>query len=349
MHILPCMVIYWIKIEKHIILYICNTIKYIILMNNSRCYLNILSKTGTIVSGEDFNKHCKDEKFNKIINENYSSNIDNKFFYKLGLNTDIHKLTTDSCSKGGLYFSHNTNIHNFFGYGDLQVDVNIPNDTKLYIGDGKLKAQDIIISNPISHTGVVINKINNIISRDDDEDIEKNDELVELVKSLNKKELLYVILINCRILKICEQTDELCMQAVKQNGYALEFVKNQTDELCMQAVKQNGCSLKYVKNQTDELCIEAVKQNGYSLIFVKNQTNEICMEAVKQYGWSLKYVKNQTDELCMEAVKQNGYSLIFVKNQTYEICIEAVKQNRESIKYINNYFTYFIIYHNLNN
>jgi len=39
---------------------------------------------------------------------------------------------------------------------------------------------------------------------------------------------------------------DYCMAAVKQSGWALEFVKKQTPELCMAAVTKNGRALEYV-------------------------------------------------------------------------------------------------------
>ena len=39
---------------------------------------------------------------------------------------------------------------------------------------------------------------------------------------------------------------------------------------CMEAVKENGYALQYVKEQTKDICIEAVKQNGYALCYVKD-------------------------------------------------------------------------------
>jgi hypothetical protein len=117
-----------------------------------------------------------------------------------------------------------------------------------------------------------------------------------------------------------------CIQAVKQNGQALKYVKDQSDEVCLAAVKQTGIALKYVKDQTPEICMEAVKQCCHALQYVKNQTPEICMEAVMQYGITLKYVKDQYTELCMEAVKHYGMAFKYVKDQTPEICMEAVMQ-----------------------
>ncbi|EGT3944791.1 TPA: DUF4116 domain-containing protein [Clostridioides difficile] len=49
-------------------------------------------------------------------------------------------------------------------------------------------------------------------------------------------------------------------EAVKQNGLALEFVKEQTEEICLIAVRQNGLALEFVKEQTQEVFAELAKQ-----------------------------------------------------------------------------------------
>lgn len=36
-----------------------------------------------------------------------------------------------------------------------------------------------------------------------------------------------------------DKTEEACIEAVKQNGYALEFVEFKTDKVCEAAIKQN--------------------------------------------------------------------------------------------------------------
>jgi hypothetical protein len=65
---------------------------------------------------------------------------------------------------------------------------------------------------------------------------------------------------------------------------------NLTGKEALRAVRQDGYALQYVKIQTPEICLEAVIQNGDALQFVNIQTPEICLEAVKQYGYALKYV-----------------------------------------------------------
>ena len=65
-----------------------------------------------------------------------------------------------------------------------------------------------------------------------------------------------------------------CMNAVKQDGNALQFVEIQTKEICMEAVKENGNALQFVKIQTKEICIEAVKEDGDALRYVDNRIFE---------------------------------------------------------------------------
>ena len=41
------------------------------------------------------------------------------------------------------------------------------------------------------------------------------------------------------------------LEAVIQNGQALQFVKEQTNEICLEAVKQDRNALQFVKEQTN--------------------------------------------------------------------------------------------------
>ena len=111
---------------------------------------------------------------------------------------------------------------------------------------------------------------------------------------------------------------------------------NQTPEICMEAVKQNGRALQYVREQNKDICMEAMKQSGRALQYVNNQTPEICMEAVEQNGLALQYVREQNKDICMEAIKQNGHALQFVKIYDKDVYKLAYKiKNVEILKYIN--------------
>ena len=130
----------------------------------------------------------------------------------------------------------------------------------------------------------------------------------------------------CALRYVKEQTHEICLEAVRRNGRVLRYVKEQTHEICLGAVRQDGLALQYVKEQTHEICLEAVRQDGCAICYVKDQTHEICLEAVRQNGIALQYVKEQTHEICLGAVRQDGWAICYVKEQTHEICLEAIKQ-----------------------
>jgi alanine racemase len=47
------------------------------------------------------------------------------------------------------------------------------------------------------------------------------------------------------------------------------YVKDQSEAVCLEAVKKNGDALMYVKDQSEAVCLEAVKNDGYALRYVK--------------------------------------------------------------------------------
>ena len=155
----------------------------------------------------------------------------------------------------------------------------------------------------------------------------------ELIKELEKRKKTSIPF---------DYTDhDACLEAVKNDPYALRYVKEQTEDICLEAVNQNSMALMYVKNQTEDICLEAVKQNGCALRYVKEQTEDICLAAVKQDGCALRYVKEQTEDICLEAVKKYGLALKYVREQTPEICMEAIKEY--GIKNVINYIDIDVI------
>ena len=64
------------------------------------------------------------------------------------------------------------------------------------------------------------------------------------------------------------ENETYCLEAVKQDGYALQYVKEQSEAVCMEAVKQNGDALRYVKEQTEAICLEAMRQNPEAYVLI---------------------------------------------------------------------------------
>ena len=52
----------------------------------------------------------------------------------------------------------------------------------------------------------------------------------------------------------------------------LKIKANLSGESALEAVKQNGDALRYVKEQTEAVALEAVKQYGYALQYVNEKT-----------------------------------------------------------------------------
>ena len=72
-----------------------------------------------------------------------------------------------------------------------------------------------------------------------------------------------------------------------------DLLKWYDEEYCLEAVKQDGNMLRYVKNQTKDICLKAVKQDGLALQFVKTPTKEICLEALNRNIDAIQYVDIQ--------------------------------------------------------
>ena len=268
-------------------------------------------------SGQDFNKILGAKKLYRFT---YHDEIHNGFQYKDGLNIDhLEFYPYGTCGSGGLYFVDENNIWNYLINSDFQWirEVTIPFDARVYVDKGKYKSDKFILEPR---------------KRISEYEIETH-RYAEAVKQIGYMALQFVK----------DQTNEICMEAVKQNGRALEFVKEQTNEIYMEAVKQNGRALEFVKEQTNEICMEAVKQNGCALEFVKDQTHEICMEAVKKtmvthYNMSknkpMKYVWKQLKNMVMHYNMSKNKPMKYVWKQLNKMVLHYNMSKNKPMKYV---------------
>lgn len=103
-------------------------------------------KFGECYTGEQFNKKAQDIKFIKILmrdmkHYNFQYTIDT-------VNVDTNQFCPeDTCRPGGLYFCDIRYFWNFLSYGEIIVDVKIPDDARVYVDKGKYKADKIFITN----------------------------------------------------------------------------------------------------------------------------------------------------------------------------------------------------------
>jgi len=81
--------------------------------------------------------------------------------------------------------------------------------------------------------------------------MKKNIEIINMLK----RDGLYVQTISFE-----NQTQEIKLSSVKQNGYALKFIKEQNFEICLEAVKTSALSFQFVKK-------ECLDKEEYEIIY----------------------------------------------------------------------------------
>ena len=113
------------------------------------------------------------------------------------------------------------------------------------------------------------------------------------------------------------------LEAVKQNGYAIRYIKNPSEAVQMAAVKQRGFAIRHIKNPSEAIKMAAVKQDGYAIAYIKNPSEAVQMAAVKNDGDAIKYIKNPSEAVQMAAVKQDGYAIQFIKNPSEAVQMAA--------------------------
>ena len=275
------------------------------------------------------------------------------FVYKEGLNVLSDPFDPEpKCRAGGLYCA---DIHNIFSWAKLYITekmifiatVELCPDSKIVKMNDKIKTDKLILKN--------IQSIDNYFKSNPDmccKAIDQYNKILKYISNQTYELCLKAILLDSDNIEYVKDITsefyiELCKLAIHKNVSSIEYINknlNGYDEICMEAVKNNGLALRYIKNKTPEICMKAVKQNDtvFVLEIINNRTilnySEICMEAVKQNGLALQFIKDISienfTEICMEAVKQNGLALEYIKNQTPEICTVAVNNTKRALYYV---------------
>ena len=62
----------------------------------------------------------------------------------------------------------------------------------------------------------------------------------------------------------------IAMAAVKQSGYAIQFITNPSEAVQLAAVNKNGYSMQFIKNPSEAVQLAAVNKNGYTIQYIKN-------------------------------------------------------------------------------
>jgi hypothetical protein len=150
-----------------------------------------------------------------------------------------------------------------------------------------------------------------------------------------------------------DKTPEICKEAVQLDGMLLKYIpeEKQTYELCIDAVKSNGFALQFSKFKNAQICLEAVKSNGAAISIIPDfnpqewygkllddgttiSYNQLALIAVKQDPFNIKYIQSPTVGMCLRAVRKNGLTFQFIKNEckSFELAVEAIKTIEKDLK-----------------
>jgi hypothetical protein len=244
------------------------------------------------VLGKDFKKSFPKYKAIKIIGNNK-----NNFKYNIGLNKDIYELSTNECSKGGLYFCDLSDLYKHLelnDYGNEIAIITLDDSSKIYIENNKCKANLFRISKILS----IDKYINDLSQEDKIEFIKKDSHAIRFMSNPNK---------------------EVQLKAVEKNGYSIQYINNPDKEVQLKAVEKNGYAIQYINNPNKELQLKAIKKNGYAIRFINNPDKEVQLEAVKENGYAIEYINNPDKEVQLEAVKQNKKAFKYINYPYIEV------------------------------
>jgi hypothetical protein len=138
----------------------------------------------------------------------------------------------------------------------------------------------------------------------------------DIVSFENKYKAQSIILSNPRC--IWEDKD-LQLEAVKQDGLSIQYIKNPSKAVQLEAVKENGDAIDFIKNPIEEVQLEAVKQKGYAIEFISNPSEEVQLEAFKKNSRSIQYISNPSKVVLKEAVKKYGHTIVQFLCKTIQI------------------------------
>jgi len=119
----------------------------------------------------------------------------------------------------------------------------------------------------------------------------------------------------------------------------IEKYSDMSENEQLEAVKERGSNIQYIKNPSKKVQLEAVKRDGYAIKYLNNPSEEVQLEAAKEDGNAIRHLNNPSEEVQLEAVKQSGYVIEYIKNESEEIKLIAygkIDINNKPTSYILN-------------
>lgn len=111
-------------------------------------------------------------------------------------------------------------------------------------------------------------------------------------------------------------SEQVQLEAIKQNARAIKYMNNPSEQVQLEAVKVAGYAIKYIDKPSEQVQLEAVKQSMRAIHYIDNPSDHVQVEAVKRNGYAIKSIKNPCEQAQLEVIKQGGYDIRFIENPT---------------------------------
>lgn len=138
------------------------------------------------------------------------------------------------------------------------------------------------------------------------------------------------------------KTNEFHLKLIDKNPNCIEFIE-QTEELCILAIKNNLESLCLIKNITENIfsiVISKIKCDTipfnskiwpHTLNMMKYQPEELCYVLIRKDSSLIRNIKNPTKEMRELAFELDKSNIIYVENPTTKMLMEAFKHKKSNI------------------
>lgn len=190
-----------------------------------------------------------------------------KYKYCEGLNVLDEKFNPNGYMQpGGLYITSTPLIYYGEDWADLIAEVTLPDDAQVWTEEnGRMKTDKLILKKPVSIFEY---------PWDWPTELKTNCSITRCGYFQTPERLMMAVRVNPDALAWVwgsRLTPDLCMEAVKKDGMLLYYANScwrLTDEVRHAAIRQNGRALQFVKNPTREMCLDAVHHSADALEYV---------------------------------------------------------------------------------
>ena len=162
------------------------------------------------------------------------------------------------------------------------------------------------------------------------------------LKGLNESQIEQLLSKKGNYIQFIENpTRKQCLIAVKQNGYAIRYIKCQFPELADIAIAQQASAIQFVSAPTPEQLSIAFDKDPNVIAYIKNPTYEQQLNAVSRKGGTIQYIDNPSNELLEIAIENEPMALGYIfkkvpKEQLKYWIKKATKKKPQAIKTIIN-------------